>query len=286
MHSSPSYLNRWPLLLVFLALIGENASHPVMAGPLTVAARESAEAVVRQWGEKAVAEGVEKFAIRLESLATKYGDDALSAARKVGPRGVSAIEAAGERAPLVAQLLTREGDRALWLVDDAARLQLVAKYGDDATAALLRHQGIAQPLISQFDNVAAKALTQLDPQNARRLAMLADDGSLAAMGRTPELLGVVAKYGDRAMDFIWKNKAALATTAALVAFLNSPEEFLDGTKKLAEVVGESVIVPTTTAIAKEIAPHVNWTLVTLGGLAIVAVYWLGRQYLWQKLTVR
>lgn len=286
MHSPRRPVWLWLALFVLSTTIVLCRSSEAVAGPLTVAARESAEAIVREWGEKAVAEGVEKFAIRLESLAAKYGDDALNAARKVGPRGVSAIEAAGERAPLVAKLLTREGDRALWLVDDAARLQLVAKYGDDATAALLRHQGIAQPLISQFDNAAAKALTQLDAQNARRLAMLADDGTLAAMGKTPELLGVVAKYGDRAMDFIWKNKGALATTAALVAFLASPEEFLDGTKKLAEVVGEAVIVPTTTAIAKEIAPHVDWTLLALGGLTIVALYWLGRQYLWQKLTVR
>jgi hypothetical protein len=258
----------------------------VVAGPLTVAARESAEAIVRQWGEKAVNEGVEKLAVRLESLATRYGDDAFTAARKAGPRGVAAIEAAGERAPLVAKLLTREGDRALWLVDDAARVQLVAKYGDDAAEALMRHQGIAQPLIAQFDTAAAKALSQLDVQNARRLAMLADDGSLAAMGRTPELLGVVSKYGDRAMDFIWRNKAALATSAALVAFLTSPEEFLDGTKKLAQVVGETVVVPTTTAIAKEIAPHVNWTVVSLGGLGILFTYWLGKSYLRQKLLLR
>lgn len=255
----------------------------VSAGPLSVAARESAEAMVRQFGKDVASEGIEKLAVRLETLATRYGDDAFVAARKVGPRGVAAIEAAGERAPLVAQLLSREGDRALSLVDDAARLQLAAKYGDDAVEALIRHKSLATPLISQFDTFAAKALAQLDAQNARRLAMLADDGTLKSIGRTPELLGVVGKFGNRAMEFIWNNKGALATTAALVAFLNSPEEFLNGTKQLAQVVGEAVIVPTTTAVAREIAPHVNWTWATLGLAGIASVYWLAKSYLRAKL---
>ena len=40
-------------------------------------------------------------------------------------------------------------------------------------------------------------------------------GELAAIGRTPELLGVIAKYGDPAMDFIWRNKVVLAGGARL-----------------------------------------------------------------------
>lgn len=272
--------------LVFFGLVIAFCGSTSFGGPLTTAARETAEAVVRQFGKEAVEEGVEKFAIRLESLAAKYGDDALAAARKAGPRGVAAVEAAGKQAPLVAKILSREGDRALSLVDDAARMELVARYGDDAAEALIRHQGVAAPLIQQFDTVGAKALSQLDAQNARRLAILADEGTLGQIGRSRELLDVVGRYGNKAMDFIWRNKGALVATTALTAFLADPEGFLNGTRQLTEVIGEHVVAPATAAAAREIAPRVNWTLVLLGGLGILVVYSLAKYYLRQRLSFR
>ena len=55
------------------------------------------------------------------------------------------------------------------------------------------------------------------------------DGELAQAGRHPEVLGVIAKHGDGAADFLWRNKGTLAGGAALTAFLADPEPFLDGT---------------------------------------------------------
>jgi hypothetical protein len=52
--------------------------------------------------------------------------------------------------------------------------------------------------------------------------MLMADGELTKVGRAQELLGVVAKYGDPAMDFIWRNKGILAGGATLTAFLANP----------------------------------------------------------------
>ncbi|MFM8402757.1 MAG: hypothetical protein ACKOAH_33435, partial [Pirellula sp.] len=49
-----------------------------------------------------------------------------------------------------------------------------------------------------------------------------------------DLLGVVGRYGDRAMDFIWRNKLTLAGGTALAAFVANPEPFLDGTRELVE----------------------------------------------------
>lgn len=63
-------------------------------------------------------------------------------------------------------------------------------------------------------------------------------GELHKLGRTKELLGTIERYGDRAMNFIWRNKSALAVGIALVTFLNDPEPYINGAKKLGEAAME------------------------------------------------
>ena len=76
-------------------------------------------------------------------------------------------------------------------------------------------------------------MSAVGPKNARRLAMLVEDGSLRRMGRVEEVLGVVERHGDRALDFVWRHKGALAVGSVLAAFLNDPGPFLGGTRQLA-----------------------------------------------------
>jgi hypothetical protein len=65
--------------------------------------------------------------------------------------------------------------------------------------------------------------------------MMAEGGELAALGRSPEIMDVIARYGAPAMDFIWRNKGPLAVgtaLTALTAFLANPKPFIDGTSQL------------------------------------------------------
>jgi hypothetical protein len=116
------------------------------------------------------------------------------------------------------------------------------QYGDEAANVLVRHPGVAEPLVERGGLQAVKALGAVDPRSGRRLAMLLD-GELANAGRHPELLGVVAKHGDPAVNFLWQHKEALAGGAALVAFLANPEPFLNGTRDIAAIAGDSVVKP-------------------------------------------
>jgi hypothetical protein len=104
--------------------------------------------------------------------------------------------------------------------------------------------------------------------------MLAADGQLERIGRTPEVLSVLAKYGDPAMDFVWRHKGALATTAGLAAFLSHPEEFISGARDITRVVGENAVKPLIELPAgavREAARTTNWTLVFLVLTAILAL---------------
>jgi hypothetical protein len=58
---------------------------------------------------------------------------------------------------------------------------------DEATEALIRHPGIAEPVIEGFGKPAAAAMNGLNGQNARRLAMMVDDGSLAKIPQQGEV---------------------------------------------------------------------------------------------------
>jgi hypothetical protein len=267
---------------IFFALLTACAAAvppPACAGPTSQAAKEAAELILRKFGREAAEEGVEKLAIRIDALALKYGDDALLVARKGGPRALRAVEKAGSQGAVATKLLAREGDKALWIVEHPKRLELFASYGDDAAAAMLKHKALAEPLVSAFHKPAARALAQLDSRNARRLAMMADEGSLATIGRTDAVLSVIGRYGNRAMDFIWKNKKALAAAAALTAFLANPEPFIDGTVHLAR----DFVRPVAETIGGEAAKRADWTWLGVTALVILGCYAGLRFYVRQRM---
>src|SRR5205807_2289416 len=90
--------------------------------------------------------------------------------------------------------------------------------------------------------------------------------------------------GDPAMNFIWRNKGALAVGTTLTAFLASPEPFLNAAQGITQAVAE---VPLTVAKegTKEVARRTNWTLVFLAAIAgalTLLWYWLRSAAPWTR----
>ena len=271
---------RWLLIAACLLVI---SPAPSFAGIKTKAAKEAAEYITKKFSKEAAEQGVETLARKIETLAAKYGDDAIVAARKVGPRAIHLVEEAGENGAQVVKLMARYGDDAVWVVTKKNRMAIFLKYGDDAAEAMIKQGEIAEPLIESIGSPAVGALKTISTRNGRRLAMLADDGTLANISRTDELLGVVSRYGDKAMDFIWRNKGSLTVAAALTAFLRDPKPFIDGTKDLTTIVAENVAKPIASVpgqVAVEAAKGTNWTIVVVA--LIVAVGGLVGGKLWLK----
>jgi hypothetical protein len=147
---------------------------------------------------------------------------------------------------------------------------------DDDFAALVRHPGLAEPLLVRSEAPAARALGALSPRHARRLAMRADEPWFARSGRATELLDVIGRHGDRALEFVWKHMAVLAGGAALAAFLAHPEPYLDGVVRLAGTAAGAAAAPATEA-AREAARATNWTLLGLAGMLLLFANWLLRR---------
>jgi hypothetical protein len=261
--------SRFPNALIVLVLGTHcfTTTNLASAGGKFGAARELIETVCEKFGKKLTQESTESLVRRADDAIVRYGDDAAEAIRKVGPRSLDLIEQAGDHAPDAVRLMARRGDEAVWVISQPKRLAIFVKHGDDAAEAMIRHREIVEPILQSLGKPGAKALANVNSQNARRIAMMVEDGDLTKIGRTPEVLGVVERFGDRAMQFIWRHKFVLAGGTALAAFLQNPEPFLDGTQKVAVAGVNSIGAP----IATQAANQIHWPAVTYALVAAILI---------------
>jgi hypothetical protein len=83
-----------------------------------------------------------------------------------------------------------------------------------------------------------------DPTWHRPPAGVAGRGrGLARSGRWGELLAVIERHGDRAMDFVWRHKGALTISTILATFLAEPEVFLGGGRELMSEAAQELTQP-------------------------------------------
>ncbi|HVE38723.1 MAG TPA: hypothetical protein VNM14_02475 [Planctomycetota bacterium] len=228
----------------------------------SAAARRVAREVVESFGREAV----EAAEPRVARLVEAYGEEAVSVLRKVGPSGVQAMERFG--APSL-KILARWGDDGVRLlaVEGESAVAAMAKYGDEAVELMIRHPGVGRDLLAQFGGqVLRRSLTTDSVVTLNRLAE-----PIRASGRSAEILAVVEKFGDRACEFLWRNKGTIFLAAVLTAFLNDPQPYLDGVKQL--------VVQPATQVAHDAASRTNWTLVVLVTTLFIAT-WLGLRWSW------
>lgn len=234
------------------------------------AAREAAEVLFERFGAKA-GRSVPELTARIEGLAARYGDETILAVRKGGPSALGLVEAAGVDGAKAVRVLAVHGEQgASRVLSRPTAMKQFLQHGDEAANVLVRHPGVAEPLLEKGGAQAVKALGSIDPRNGRRLAMLME-GEMANAGRHPELLGVVAKHGDGAVNFLWQNKGTLAGGAALAAFLADPEPFLSGTRDIASVAGETVVKPVVGGVTTLVS-------VALGVVGVLLLAVIGLAY--------
>jgi hypothetical protein len=132
---------------------------------------------------------------------------------------------------------------------------------------MIRDPGVGRDLLAQFGaQVLRRPLTTESVVALNRLAE-----PIRASGRSAEILAVVEKFGDRACDFLWRNKGTIFAAAVLAAFLNDPQPYIDGVKQL-------VVQPATQA-AHDAAARTNWTVVVLVTVLVV-MGWMGIRFGW------
>lgn len=250
---------------------------PVMLladGKITFAKKavtETVEYVMTKFGYKGLAGPLAKKA---EELTAKYGNDVLPVMRKMGPEALDAMEKLGPDAPKYIKLVMKNTDEAMYIVASPKRLRIYINHGDDTIPALAKYRGIMEEAIEKFGAPIAKASLKVDKGGAIQLAKMAKSGELTKIGRTEELLEVVGKYGKKGMDFIWANKGSLMVASTLAAFLNNPQPFIDEVGEIVKPIPEAL-----GEIPKKAALSINWTWVTLTGMAGLITMWFYKQWI-------
>lgn len=228
----------------------------------SAAAKRAAREVVEAFGR----ETIEAAEPRVVRLVEAYGEEAAGVLRKVGPKGVVALEKFG--APGL-KILARWGDDGLRLlaVEGEAAVAAMARYGEGAVEIMVRHPGVGRDLLAQFGGQVLR--TDLRTESMVTLGRLSDP--IRNSGRAAEIFGVIEKFGDRACDFLWRNKGTIFAGAVLAAFLRDPQPYLDGVKQL--------VAEPATQLARDAAAGTNWTLVFIV-VIVVASTWLGLRWAW------
>jgi hypothetical protein len=112
--------------------------------------------------------------------------------------------------------------------------------------------------------------------------MMSEDGQLARIGKTPELLDVIAKNGDRAMDFVWRNKKSLSMAVGLRSFLRDPHSFLNGSSDITIVAAENPrkeMAESPCQVAYMAGRDVDWSVVVTVSALIAALSAAGGMWL-------
>lgn len=259
------------LLVICWHLLGPQL---LWADGKTKAIQETAEWVLQRFGGQAARSSTSTLVSQLERYVARHGDDFLDAIRKVGPRAFQVVDDAGAAyASRAVGIMSRHGERGVVsIVSRPQALKLATRLGEGAETALLKHPGIAEGVLEKFGMPAARAMETLGAQGGRQLAILHQTGELAKLGWCDELLTLIGRFGEKAMQFVWDHKGTLMISGVMAAFLANPVPFIEGTVQLTSAVATSVIKPLAEmpkVIAEHAASSINWTVVTI--ILILAV---------------
>jgi hypothetical protein len=146
--------------------------------------------------------------------------------------------------------------------------QTAVKYSDEIATAMLKHGSAVAPVVQHWGDDAARALSQVTSQNARRLVLLQDD--LLKSGQAVPLLKLVQERGDTVVEWLWKNKSTVAAATAITVLVTNPDAVLNASTDLVvgtlDAVGEHAIQPVTNGIFGLLQTILIW-----GGLGFGAL---------------
>ncbi len=240
------------------------------------ALRELVERVLRQGGREAGQTLIEQTTRRLNQQTSRHGDDVVRAFERVGESSLRIGESAGRHAPAAYRTMARHGPSGAAVARNSDQLALVSRYGDDAANALVRHPGMAESVIRQYGTEGARAVGNLSSRQARRLAHMVNQGSVPSGAQGARLMRVLSKYGDPAMDFVWRHKGALLVGGGLAVFLSDPGSVLGSDGPLGPGGPGGVIVDS-------IARSINWSVILTPVLGFLMLLVAIRYRLWRWL---
>jgi hypothetical protein len=175
---------------------------------------------------------------RVENLMTKHGISALQAIKKAGPSAITILERDGSRVMLDALKLGGRNFANEALTSPALIRKVLKKCGPEAAEVIAKHPGAGARFLFRVGPKGIPVAKSLSRKALEDMVGLSDD--IYKSGYAPGFWKVLGKYGDRASDFIWRNKGAIFVAAVAASFIRDPEAYLSGARKIGQSVAEGV----------------------------------------------
>ena len=184
------------------------------AGIVSKSVGELMEFFSRQFAREVAQEGAEQTSGRLVRVLARHGEEFAPVLRKLGPR---AVKVADELPPEAASVLRRFGQRGLLVLEQHGdeAVHLFRRCGDDGVELLAAHPGVGNQLVQQYGDDAVQAHSQLDSQQAIRLAKLGDDYARLPVAAQQTFLQNLRAGGDDFVVWVWKRKQEIFGSALL-----------------------------------------------------------------------
>lgn len=240
----------------------------IHAGVTTKAIQEIIEVVEKTAQKKLTAKISSEFAQDIEKIVSKYGSQSIPFIKSFGKEGIKILENIDEFAgKKIIKLFEKIGNDTYYIINDATKLKLFLKYGDDAAEILLKFPGIADDIIQEFGAKGLKALQNItNREDAAKLALILSETN--AKKWTDEIFEIIEKFGQKGLDFIWKNKGKLFLAGVGYSFFNNPEPYING---MTTLVGDKVIEP--------IIKVIDWNNIVLNILYVLTGYFIFKNLL-------
>jgi hypothetical protein len=166
------------------------------------------------------------------------------------------------------RMMTQYGDDAVKLAGSPAGLRILARESEPMMRAMIKSKGRAYSVLTRHGETGAAAVNKVSPGARRQLIDLVESGKIPEERMEP-LLGVVAKYGDRAVKYIAKNAKGLAVGAGLAVLLTNPGDVIGPGGLISRIIDKLIelVVRMFTAVLEAI----NLTLVAGLGMGLIGV---------------
>jgi hypothetical protein len=248
----------------------------VHAGVASVAgkgSREVAEIVLKNGGREITEEALEKTTLQLSRVVEKCGQEALPVCKKYGPKALRVLYDAGDDGgTYLVKAIDQYGDDAIRAGATRLGRSVIREGNELGIRNVARFNDQIVPLMRRYGSSADRAFAALtETRDAQRLLLLEAEKIIPSI-KFGELLDVVGKYGQKGLDFIWKNKGPLAVLDVLVTFLKDPEAYINGVKDLVTAV---VVGPDGKGgVVNAVTQAIPWSTLIIGGLLFFAVKWV------------
>lgn len=278
------YIHNTKIALAAILIVSATSTpaFALFGNPAGKIVRETVEYCARKFGIELGQEAGKQFSKKSARFVGRYGDEGVIALKNIGPKVIDLTVRHGK--DVVRICAAHSDDAARYLVkniDDA--LPIWRKFGNEGTEIMVRHPGLAKPLLDTFGKKGIAVAKKLSTENLEKF--LALTSKVGAKSGKETLLKKTLLYGDEILEFLWRHKWTIISGVTVYELVKDYEDGFETTeispdgKTIEKTRTHSLIQHIFTRILDKTLARYPW--VSLSFFAILALWlWPALRMMW------